>query len=216
MPPTPSPNRNRTLFFAGVNPVVTAATLVSLFQQYGCVLDLNLFYPYRGAGTSKVSTACALSQQQVQQLCPLAGHPARACCRRQPTGCLATPACLWVCPALGWMQGCGLVVFSAHHEAAAAMAALHDRFVWPGARSPMVIEWSDPDKQHKKRRATGLAHTTMVQHTTMVAPSQLQQHAHASILCPPALLPGLVPQPPVMPGTTATAGQQSGAFLHSQ
>jgi hypothetical protein len=54
------------------------------------------------------------------------------------------------------MQGCGLVVFSCHAEAAAAMAALHNRFVWPSARSPMVIEWMDPDKQHKKRRAQPL------------------------------------------------------------
>jgi hypothetical protein len=36
-------------------------------------------------------------------------------------------------------QGCGLVVFAQHSEAAAALEALNGRFIWPGARSPMVI-----------------------------------------------------------------------------
>jgi phosphoinositide-3-kinase regulatory subunit 4 len=49
------------------------------------------------------------------------------------------------------LQGCGLVVFSQHSEAAAALQALNGRFVWPGARSPMVIEWCDPSKQHKNK-----------------------------------------------------------------
>jgi hypothetical protein len=60
-------------------------------------------------------------------------------------------------------QGCGLVVFSQHSEAAAAMETLHGRFVWPGARSPIVIEWCDPNKQHKKKRAQPLAHPYMTQ-----------------------------------------------------
>lgn len=49
------------------------------------------------------------------------------------------------------------MTFANVQEAAAAMDALHGKFVWPGARSPMVIEWMDPSKQHKKRRAQPLA-----------------------------------------------------------
>jgi hypothetical protein len=64
---------------------------------------------------------------------------------------------------LCWLQGCGLVVFSQHSEAAAALETLHGRFVWPGARSPMVIEWCDSNKQHKRKRAQPLAHTAMMQ-----------------------------------------------------
>lgn len=37
------------------------------------------------------------------------------------------------------LQGCGLVVFAQQSEAAAALETLNGRFVWPGARSPMVI-----------------------------------------------------------------------------
>jgi hypothetical protein len=37
------------------------------------------------------------------------------------------------------VQGCGLVVFAQHSEAAAALEALNGRVIWPGARSPMVI-----------------------------------------------------------------------------
>jgi hypothetical protein len=40
---------------------------------------------------------------------------------------------------LKFAQGCGLVVFSQASEAAAALETLHGRFVWPGARSPMII-----------------------------------------------------------------------------
>jgi hypothetical protein len=51
------------------------------------------------------------------------------------------------------LQGCGLVVFSQYNEAADALDALNRRYVWPGARSPMIVEWWDPSKQHMKRRA---------------------------------------------------------------
>jgi hypothetical protein len=66
------------------------------------------------------------------------------------------------------------VVFSQHSEAAAALQALNGRFVWPGARSPMVIEWCDPSKQHKKKRAQPLAHTLIQQPAHVQQLTQLQ------------------------------------------
>jgi hypothetical protein len=71
-------------------------------------------------------------------------------------GSLSLCLLLTAAPVLS-LQGCGLVVFSQHSEAAAALETLHGRFVWPGARSPMVIEWCDPNKQHKRKRAQPLA-----------------------------------------------------------
>lgn len=65
-------------------------------------------------------------------------------------------------------KGCGLVVFADSHAAAAALDTLSGKFQWPGARGPMIIEWMDPSKQHKKARAQPLAQ----QH------HQHQQHHH--------------------------------------
>jgi len=55
-------------------------------------------------------------------------------------------------------------VFSKHSEAALALETLHGQFVWPGAASPMIVEWCDPGKQHKKKRS---------QHTNSVSAEQL-------------------------------------------
>jgi len=49
-----------------------------------------------------------------------------------------------------WTQGCGLVVFSQRHEAARAISSLHCSFTWPQARSAMVVEWMDPQEQHRE------------------------------------------------------------------
>jgi hypothetical protein len=38
------------------------------------------------------------------------------------------------------LQGCGLVTFFKPSEAAHALETLNGQFVWPGARTPLVIE----------------------------------------------------------------------------
>lgn len=43
-----------TIFFAGVNPVAAPETLLHAFAQFGRVMDLNLFRPFKGSRTSKV------------------------------------------------------------------------------------------------------------------------------------------------------------------
>lgn len=53
-PRSPAAPPHGTVFFAGVTPVVTADTLLTLFSQFGRVLDLNLFRPFKGCRTSKV------------------------------------------------------------------------------------------------------------------------------------------------------------------
>jgi hypothetical protein len=161
-----------TVFFAGVTPVADTQRLRLLFAQFGRVMDLNLFRPYNGCRTSKVgacaptagaSTCC--TSQQLPACRPACCAPFHVCtgARSHFLSCLLcfTPLA----------QGCGLVVFSQHSEAAAALEALNGRFVWPGARSPMVIEWCDPNKQHKKKRAQPLAHTLMVQHPAHMQPT---------------------------------------------
>lgn len=92
-----------------------------------------------------------------------------------------------LCPTLCCVvQGCGLVVYARHAEARAALEALNGKFVWPGARSPMVIEWCDPSKQFKKRRAQPLT-PSILQHQPMMAFAQQGMH-------------------PVLPGTPMTLG----------
>eukprot|EP00878_Enallax_costatus_P037259 GHUV01042072.1.p1 GENE.GHUV01042072.1~~GHUV01042072.1.p1 ORF type:complete len:164 (+),score=51.23 GHUV01042072.1:565-1056(+) len=60
-------------------------------------------------------------------------------------------------------KGCGLVVFADRAAAGAALESLHGKFQWPGARSPMVLEWLDPNKQHKKARAQPLSFHSLQQ-----------------------------------------------------
>lgn len=48
------------------------------------------------------------------------------------------------------LQGCGLVMYSLPSEAAHAMETLAGRFVWPGARSPIVIEWCNGDAMRRQ------------------------------------------------------------------
>lgn len=50
------PKEHRTIFFAGCTPVVSSETVFSLFSQFGLVEDVNLFRPYSGSKTSKVSS----------------------------------------------------------------------------------------------------------------------------------------------------------------
>ncbi|KAF6258969.1 hypothetical protein COO60DRAFT_1701041 [Scenedesmus sp. NREL 46B-D3] len=59
-------------------------------------------------------------------------------------------------------KGCGVLVFKERHAAAAALEALNGNFQWPGARSPMVVEWMDSNKQHKKARAQPLSYPEAV------------------------------------------------------
>lgn len=73
----------------------------------------------------------------------------------------------WCLSTSVFTQGCGLVVFACRAAAASALDALNGRFQWPGARTPMVCEWLDPLKQHKKARAQPLSFPPM-------------QHAHIS------------------------------------
>eukprot|EP00775_Hariotina_reticulata_P011895 gene11895-12039_t len=57
-------------------------------------------------------------------------------------------------------KGCGLAVFEHHAAAVAALNTLHGRFQWPGARSPMVVEWMDASKQGMKARSQPLGSKT--------------------------------------------------------
>jgi hypothetical protein len=43
-----------TLFFAGVSPFATPEELLKVFAQFGRVMNINLYRPYRGCKTSKV------------------------------------------------------------------------------------------------------------------------------------------------------------------
>jgi hypothetical protein len=52
---------------AGCSPIVAPESLLNLFAQFGRVMDLNLFRPYKGCRTSKVSTA---------------GHMHLGCCKQ--------------------------------------------------------------------------------------------------------------------------------------
>jgi hypothetical protein len=45
-----------SIFFAGVTPIVDTQQLLGVFAQFGRVMDLNLFRPYKGCRTSKVRT----------------------------------------------------------------------------------------------------------------------------------------------------------------
>lgn len=51
------PREQRTIFFAGCTPIVSSETIHALFSQFGRVEDINLFRPYSGSKTSKVSVA---------------------------------------------------------------------------------------------------------------------------------------------------------------
>ncbi|WIA19848.1 hypothetical protein OEZ85_005751 [Tetradesmus obliquus] len=46
-------------------------------------------------------------------------------------------------------KGCGLVTYVDRQCAAAAMAQLHRKYVFPGSDCPIVVEWMDPQKQKK-------------------------------------------------------------------
>jgi hypothetical protein len=46
-----------TIFFAGVTPIVDTQQLLGVFAQFGRVMDLNLFRPYKGCRTSKVGAS---------------------------------------------------------------------------------------------------------------------------------------------------------------
>lgn len=51
------PHLPSTIFFAGVNPLAQPEALLRTFAQFGRVLDLNLFRPYKGSRISKVCGA---------------------------------------------------------------------------------------------------------------------------------------------------------------
>lgn len=48
---------NTTVFFAGVTPIAQAGAVQAIFEHFGTVCDFNLFRPYKGCKTSKVSQA---------------------------------------------------------------------------------------------------------------------------------------------------------------
>jgi hypothetical protein len=50
------------------------------------------------------------------------------------------------------MQGCGLVEYASHTEAAAALTTLNSNFTWPGAHSPMSVEWCSTSKQQQQQQ----------------------------------------------------------------
>lgn len=50
----PQTQQLTTVFFAGVTPIVDTQQLLGIFAQFGRVMDLNLFRPYKGCRTSKV------------------------------------------------------------------------------------------------------------------------------------------------------------------
>jgi hypothetical protein len=51
--PQSQPAEQRSIFFAGVTPVIPAETLLALFSQFGPVQSINLFKPWAGSKTSK-------------------------------------------------------------------------------------------------------------------------------------------------------------------
>lgn len=53
----------------------------------------------------------------------------------------------------GLSKACGFVVMGSRAAAVAAMAALDDTLVMPGAPGPLSVKWADPELQLKKRRA---------------------------------------------------------------
>lgn len=54
-------------------------------------------------------------------------------------------------------------MFGDRAAAGAALEALNGKFQWPGARGPMIVEWMDPNKQHKKARAQPLSFPSLQQ-----------------------------------------------------
>jgi hypothetical protein len=73
------------------------------------------------------------------------------------------------------------VVFVERHSAAAALEALNGNFQWPGARSPMVVEWMDSNKQHKKARAQPLSYPVLQQPQHFIT---MQPRPNASLMMP--------------------------------
>jgi hypothetical protein len=72
------------------------------------------------------------------------------------TLCLPAGSAMHACMLLrAVLQGCGLVEYAQHTEAAAALQALGGRCVWRGAEGPMVVEWyrEMPPPPARKTRA---------------------------------------------------------------
>lgn len=55
-----------TAFFAGVSPIATEAGLLSVFEQFGTVIRVNLFRPYKTSKTSKASVSVCVPMAAVQ------------------------------------------------------------------------------------------------------------------------------------------------------
>lgn len=55
-----------TAFFAGVSPIATEAGLLSVFEQFGTVIRVNLFRPYKTCKTSKASVCVCVPMAAVQ------------------------------------------------------------------------------------------------------------------------------------------------------
>jgi hypothetical protein len=51
-----------------------------------------------------------------------------------------------------YLQGCGLVIYSQRSEAVLAMETLACRFIWPGARTPIVLEWASKQQQQQQQQ----------------------------------------------------------------
>jgi hypothetical protein len=52
------------------------------------------------------------------------------------------------------VQGCGILEYDDPASAAAAMNALHTKYLWTGGETTMVVEWMDPARRHHKDQPT--------------------------------------------------------------
>jgi hypothetical protein len=59
---------------------------------------------------------------------------------------VVTSGCCCAAQSLIVLAGCGVVTFTCHESAAAALEALHGKYMWPDSEAPMVVEWMDPSR----------------------------------------------------------------------
>lgn len=53
------------------------------------------------------------------------------------------------------MQGCGIVTYESHEEAANALETLNESHTFPPMDKSMVLKWVDHDLQDAKKRKVG-------------------------------------------------------------
>lgn len=84
-------------------------------------------------------------------------------------------------------------MFSQHSEAAVCLETLHNRYVWPGARSPMIVEFFSASKQHAKRRAQASVAVAPGSHHNHVAAPVTVQYQQQVTPCMQASMPTVGP-----------------------